>query len=224
MVLPASDAGDLAIARARIDESTAARRVRDYASARAKAAEAVQLLLTGSAAEQGAGSIALLDAAAFAAANAQDAPTAEIAWSRVVEVRLSVLPEGHPNLQAARGNLAMTIRLLGDLPRARELLEKVLEVYSRQPPTSQLDMARARQALAATLHALGDLQGARSLQEQMLEALSRTLPDDHPDLQSARGNLALTIKTVGDLQGARALEEKVLEVARVLCPTVTPTS
>ncbi|MFN0008091.1 MAG: hypothetical protein ACKVXR_09310, partial [Planctomycetota bacterium] len=44
---------------------------------------------------------------------------AETAWSNALRHRLRTLPEEHPYLQAARTNLAGTIRALGDLQGAR---------------------------------------------------------------------------------------------------------
>ncbi|MEQ8766697.1 MAG: CHAT domain-containing tetratricopeptide repeat protein, partial [Planctomycetota bacterium] len=111
----------------------------------------------------------------------------------------------------ARGNLAMTMSVLGDLPGARALQEQVLEVLSRTLPEDHPDLQTARLNLAGTMADLGDLPGARALFEQVLEFLSRTLPEDHPLLQTARGNLALTMADLGDLPGARALREQVLE-------------
>ncbi|HKB17048.1 MAG TPA: CHAT domain-containing tetratricopeptide repeat protein, partial [Planctomycetota bacterium] len=90
----------------------------------------------------------------------------------------------------ARGNLAFTIKALGDLPGARALEEKVLEVRSRALPEDHPDLQLTRANLAVTLQMLGDLLGARAHFEKVLEVYARTLPEDHPDLQLARQYLA----------------------------------
>jgi tetratricopeptide (TPR) repeat protein len=132
------------------------------------------------------------------------------------------MPDDHPDLQRARGDLAVTIKALGDLPRAKALEERILEVRTRTLPDDHPDLQLARGNLAVTIKALGDLPGAKTLEEKVLEVRTRTLPDDHPDLQLARGNLAVTIKALGDLPGAKALEEKVLEVRTRTLPDDHP--
>ena len=44
---------------------------------------------------------------------------------------LQALPDDHPDLQWIRGNIALTMKKLGDLHGARELGEKVLKVFTR---------------------------------------------------------------------------------------------
>ncbi|HKB15563.1 MAG TPA: tetratricopeptide repeat protein, partial [Planctomycetota bacterium] len=144
------------------------------------------------------------------------------ACGRVRDFREGFLPPDHPDLQAARLNLAVTIEALGDLPGARALEEKVLEVRTRTLPEDHPDLQAARQGLAATICTLGDLQGARALQEEVLKVRSRTLPEDHPNVQAARLDLARTIFSLGDLAGARALFEKVLEVRSRTLPEDHP--
>ena len=197
---------DLSRERELLDEAKASLTSFDYATARAKATEAVCALLGRPEADRDATWLVLLDRAGHVAADTQDARTARAAWEQVLEVRSRTLPDDHPDLQAARQNLAVTI-CAARRPRGRAglLEEKVLEVRSRTLPDDHPDLQAARQNLAATIYALGDLAGARALLEKVLEVRSRTLPDDHPDLQAARGNLAVTIGALGDLAGARAL-------------------
>ena len=69
----------------------------------------------------------------------------------MLEVESRTLPDDHPDLQAARGNLAVTIEALGDLAGARALEEKVLEVRSRTLPDEHPDLQLARGNLAETI-------------------------------------------------------------------------
>jgi len=208
----AAAAADLSRGHALIAESQAALETSDYSTARALSAEAVALLLARPQSEQDEAWSKLLDSAGRSAYAAQDARTANTAWQRVFDVRRATLPDEHPDVRAVRGNLAMTLRLLGDLAGARVLEEESLAIDLRTLPDDHPELQASRGNLALTIRALGDLEGSRALSEKVLEVHSRTLPDDHPDLQRARQNHAETIAMLGDLPGALALERKVLEV------------
>ena len=157
-----------------------------------------------------------------AAYQAGDLGAAHAAWQAVHRHREASLPDDHPNLQLARGNLAATKKALGDLAGALALQEKVLAVLSATQPDDHPGLQTARGNLAATKRVQGDLAGALALQEKVLAVRLATLPDDHHDLQVARGNLANTKKELGDLPGALALEEKVLAVFSATLPDDQP--
>jgi CHAT domain-containing protein len=190
----------------------AALAAQDYAGARAKAAEAIELCLSSEGDAPTENELRVLAELASIAYEAGEPRAAERARRRVLEVRSRALANDDPELQSARMDLAVTIRQLGDLPGARALFEQVLEVRSRTLAADHADVLAARHALAQTLRPLGDLQGARALFEQVLEVRSRTLGDDHRDLQATREGLGVTLFALGDLQRARPLLEKVLEV------------
>ncbi len=213
---------DLTRERTLIDESEAARKSSDYATARTKAAEAVASLLARPEAEQDEAWLALLESAGQSAWDARDTRAANTAWQRVFDIRLATLPDDHPALQKARQNFAGTIRVLGELAGARVLYEKVLEVRTRTLPDDHPELQAARKNLALTLKEFGDLEGARDLEEKVLEIRTRTLPDDHPELQGTRNNLAGTMREFGDLEGARILQEKVLEIQSRTLPDDHP--
>lgn len=215
-------AADLTAPRRSVDESNAAREAGDYATARAKAAEAVTDLLARPAAAQDAAWLTLLELAGFAASAAQDPQTTKRAFQRTYEVRLATCPEDDRLLQQARANLASTMANLGDLAGARALEEKALEVLSRTIPADDRNLQLARMNLALTMKDQGDLVGSNALLEQVLEVFSRTLPDHDPDLQRARTNLAMTKRALGDVEGSRALQEQVLEVLSRTLPDDHP--
>jgi len=131
------------------------------------------------------------------------------AWEPVLTQRRRTLPGAHPDLQAVRFNVALTLASLGDHERGRALLEQVHEVLAQQLPEEHLDLQRVRQSLALTLKALGELPTARALEQRVLDSYSRTLPDEHRDLQRARQNLAGTLQEQGQLDAAHALFERV---------------
>ena len=114
----------------------------------------------------------------------------------------------HPDLLAARFNLASSMYEMGDLAGARALEESVLAAFERILPADHPDLLSARLNLARSMEAMGDLAGARALQESVLAARERILPADHPDLLRARNNLASSMHEMGDLAGARALDRK----------------
>ncbi|MCU0865600.1 MAG: CHAT domain-containing protein, partial [Planctomycetes bacterium] len=134
----------------------------------------------------------------------------------------ATLPDTHPDLQAARHNLANTKFDLGDLPGALALRERVLAVRSATLPDTHPDLQAARGSLANTKFALGDLPGALALLEQVLGVCSTMLPDTHPDMQIVRLSLANAKRSLGDLQGALALEEQVLALCSATLPDTHP--
>jgi tetratricopeptide (TPR) repeat protein len=112
------------------------------------------------------------------------------------------------------GNLAETLRAVGDLAGARSLQEAALETERRILGDEHPGTLTSISNLALTLSALGDLAGARSFQEAVLEDRRRILGDEHPDTLRSIGNLASTLRALGDLAGGRSLQEAALEARR----------
>ena len=142
--------------------------------------------------------------------DAHDSGVAARLWAAWMRFEERAHPAEHADLQAARGNLALTMKQQGDLLGVRLLEQQVLAVRERTLPAEHPDLLAARLNLAVTMNVQGDLPGARALFEQVLAVCERTLPADHRGLQAARLNLALTMKQQGDLPGARALQERAL--------------
>ena len=133
---------------------------------------------------------------------------------RVVERALRMLGLEHPGTLVAMGNLAESLRELGDLKGAREQQERVLEARRRVLGEEHPHTIRAMNNLALVLQAQGDLKGAREQQERVLEVSRRVLGEENPDTLMVMGNLAGTLHAQGNLDGARTLEERVLEARR----------
>ncbi|MFN0006545.1 MAG: tetratricopeptide repeat protein [Planctomycetota bacterium] len=218
----APTAADLSHERHLVEEARAAATRADLVTSRAKASEAIELLLARPQRDRGTGWIELLGNAGRTASEARDTNAARVAFEEVLEVYSLSLPDDHPDIQAARHDLSLTLCALREFAGARALMQKILESRSRTLPDEHPDVQWARGNLAFTLRMLGELTAARELEEKVLEVRSRTLPDDHPDLQMARGNLANTLKALGDLAAARALLEKVLEVRSRTLPDEHP--
>jgi len=127
------------------------------------------------------------------------------------DLALSMYAMGdHPELLLARGNLASSMRQIGDLAGARALRESVLAGYERTLPADHPDLLLARGNLANSMDDMGDLAEGHALHESVVAGFERTLSGDHPDLLLARGNLASSMRQMGDSAGARALNESVV--------------
>ncbi|MFT5049214.1 MAG: hypothetical protein ACI8QZ_000604 [Chlamydiales bacterium] len=165
---------------------------------------------------------ALFDIGALAYNEVMSLRGSRDAWERAARHRMRSLPEDHPELIAARGNLANSMQAMGDLSGARALNESVLAAYERTLPEDHPNLLRARLNLANPMQAMGDLSGARALRESVVAAFERTLPEDHLNLLHARLQLAVSIKAMGDLAGGRALNESVLAAYERILPEDHP--
>jgi CHAT domain-containing protein len=101
------------------------------------------------------------------------------------------LPPDHPDLLAAKQNLAATRAALGDLAGAHELEEYVHAARERLLPPDHPDVLSAKGNLAATRKALGDLSGAleltRSLLASQLAVVTRLRGESPRVARSAAG-------------------------------------
>ena len=171
---PSSQETDSVLVRARdlFEEAQSAREANDQSAARAKASEAIEMLLEAGEGVVSKARLSLLEDLGSLAYQTGELGPAKLAWSRVLEVLSETLPGDHPDLQKVRGDLAVTIQLLGDFQGARAMQEQVLDVCSRTLPDDHPDLQRARANLAITIQALGDLQGVRALQEKVLTCVA----------------------------------------------------
>ena len=147
---------------------------------------------------------------------------ARAAWTMHVEFCERTLPTNHPDLQAARSNLAMARSALWELHEARELQESVVSVYERTLSATHRHLQVARLNLAVTMSQLGELEAARGLFEAVVNVFGQILAPNHPDLQVARTNLAQTMRFLGELQQARKIEEDVLAIYERDLPVEDP--
>ncbi len=147
--------------------------------------------------------------AGLAAQGLAGLPPAGKAFAEAHTIHERYLPPDHPDLLAAKANLAIARRALGDLAGANALFEALLAARERLLPIDHPDLLATKQGLAITRVGLGDLAGANAMFEAVLAARERLLPADHPDVLSARQNLAGTRYELGDPAGAKALLEAV---------------
>jgi hypothetical protein len=113
----AASPDDATISRARaiLDEGRKARDGGDIAGARAKAVEAIELLLAAPNARESQACLRLLNDLGKLADDAGELRGAEKAARAGVEMHSRTLPDDHLDLQSWRGDLAETLRQLGDL-------------------------------------------------------------------------------------------------------------
>jgi len=83
------------------------------------------------------------------------------------------LPADHPDRLAAMEILACSLRLKGDLPRARELIERVLEVRGRTLPADHPDLQTTRVERARILAEQGERQALRIELGKLAEGVRR---------------------------------------------------
>ena len=130
--------------------------------------------------------------------------------------------EEDPGTLRAFDNVARTLELMGDLPRARKVEEQALTEIRRVRGEEHPDTLVAANRLAVTLNAQGELAGARKLGEWVQTTSRRLRGEEHPDTLTAMNNLALTLKAQGDLAGAWKLQEQVLQARHRLLGSEHP--
>ncbi len=224
LACPETDETRAAVERAKalLANAEAAEAEKDFERARAIVAEAIDVLRGARGREQSSRITELAWRSGFVADRLGAIDACWVAWNLTLAARERALPEDHPDLLAARLNLASMMRMRGDLVGARALAERVLAARERLLHGDHPDLVRARQNLASMMFEQGDLAGARSLFERVLRSRERTLLADHPDLLAARRNLAATLAEQGDLAGARAIEERALADAERTLPADHP--
>jgi hypothetical protein len=120
------------------------------------------------------------------------------------------LGDEHLTTLLTMGNLAWTLRVDGQLPRALELQERVVGERRRLQGDEHPDSLWAMGNLAMMLFDNGEHGRARSLQEQVLLIGRNTENQEHPATIWAMASLALTLRDLGELERAQQLQEDVV--------------
>ena len=217
---------DLSRERELLDEAKASLTSFDYATARAKATEAVCALLGRPEADRDATWLVLLDRAGHVAADTQDPTTANSAWQQVLEVRSRTLPGDHPDLQAARQNLAITHRATRATSRARGPCSSRCSRSARARfPTTTPTCRRRGRTSPSRSYALGRSRGragaVRAGPRGPLAHAARRPPRPPAGAGEPRRH-DQGARRPGGRAGAR--RSRCSRSARARCPTTTPTS
>ncbi len=197
-------------ARGLLKEAEEAEKVRDFAAAREKLAQARERLQSAPGAVDDAVVASVWGILSPIAQAAGDIPSQLQSVRRIRDLAERTFPRDHPSLQVARINAGSVSRRGGDLAASRALLEDVVRVRSRILPEDDPALLNALNEYAITLGMLGDLQGSRVVFERVLAARERTLPEGDPGLARARINCAVALASMGDYLGARAIEDRLI--------------
>jgi tetratricopeptide (TPR) repeat protein len=142
---------------------------------------------------------------------------AEGPFKQVMETRMRVLGEDHPDTLTSMANLASTYRNQGRWRESESLGVQVMEtsmsVLGEDHPDTLASMAN----LASTYRNQGRWRESESLGVQVMETSMRVLGEDHPDTLTIMANLASTYWNQGRWREAESLGVQVMETSmRVL--------
>jgi TIR domain/Tetratricopeptide repeat len=116
-------------------------------------------------------------------------PQARVVGERILVAANGIFSGSHPVTLSAMGNLAVTLKALGEAREARRLEEEVLEGRREVLGARHPDTLSAMGNLAVTLVALGHWDKARALLEAALAQMRIVLGESHPDTCRAQANL-----------------------------------
>ncbi len=201
-----------------LKEAREARDSGDFPTAREKLAAALKSLTDSPGSPDDFACIQVLSDIGGTAYGCGDLRLARDALSVVHDYCEKTMPPDSLRLQAARDNLALMMKSLGELKPARALQEQVLAVFERTLPEDDPDLQKTRLNLAATLKAMGEPEAAKVLEDKALAVFERTRPDDDQDLCAVRQNLAVTLRLLGNLDAALVLQHKVLATCESTLP------
>lgn len=121
----------------------------------------------------------------------------------------AALGASDPRVSVLLKHVAIGLKSLSVLPRAKELLETALRLALKNLDEEDPSIATLRSYLALVLQDLGELPRAKELLELALAAGLKS--QDHPSVAICRSNLALVLKDLGAPAQARELLELALE-------------
>ena len=127
------------------------------------------------------------------------------------------LPSEHPDVLAARGNLASWLRTAGRVGEAVEQLQALLVDSVRVLGADHPDTLTTRDNLALSLGASGRVGEAAEQLQALLADSVRVLGADHPDTLTTRNNLAGWLGEAGRVDEAvEQLQALLVDSVRVL--------
>lgn len=138
-------------------------------------------------------------------------PEAERLGVQVMEARIRVLGEKHPNTLTSVERLASTYRAQGLWPKAEELQLRVMEARKRVLGEEHPDTLNSMANLSLTYGDQGRWQRVEELQMRVMEARITVLGKEHPDTLTSMANLVWTYYKQGRLDKAEELGLRVKE-------------
>jgi tetratricopeptide (TPR) repeat protein len=125
----------------------------------------------------------------------------------------AVLGGDDPGVSVLLDRLAVALRSLGELLRAKELLELALQSDLRNVGEDHPSVAKRRSNLALVLRDLGEASLAKELLELALESDLKNHGEGHMSVATRRSNLAAVLQDLGEPRPAKELLELALEWA-----------
>ncbi|MGH3825649.1 MAG: tetratricopeptide repeat protein [Pseudonocardiaceae bacterium] len=135
-------------------------------------------------------------------------------FERALDLRRSLLGEGHPDTLESAGSLSLNLWNLGQYERARELGEDTLTRCRRVLGDDHPHTQNSTLVIAISLWALGQHERARQLAGDTLTSCRRVLGDDHTLTLASASRLAATLSKLGQHEQARQLGEDTLTHCR----------
>ncbi len=139
-------------------------------------------------------------------------PDARRMFERALAIREKALGETHAATAESLNNLALLLRIQGDLEGALPLCARALAIYEMTVGPDDPDTAMAMETLAAVEKERGDISGSRRLYENALAIRERKLASDPSGVARCLNNLALVMQRQNDLGSARPLLERALAI------------
>lgn len=135
-------------------------------------------------------------------------------FERALDIRRTLLPDGHPDIIWSLHDLGHALKYLGMLPEAQRCLERALELRRRTLGTSHPDTVGNLIDLAFVLKDQEKFDDARRLFEEALRLREAELGETHPDTVTCLDNIGLVYKDQGNLQEARRQFERALSITK----------
>lgn len=130
----------------------------------------------------------------------------------IVETRLRILGNEHPDTLESTADLARMYRTIGQYAKAVELKSHVLSVRKKLYGEEHDDTLMAMAYLAHSYRDKGEFEKAVGLEEKVLEVRMRMSDPEHPTTLQAMAHLGTTYYCQGRYREAAELQEKALEV------------
>ena len=137
-------------------------------------------------------------------------------YQQALDIRKTVLGDGHPYTAISLNNLAGLYESLGDYPQALPLYQQALDISKTVLGYRHPDTAQSLNNLAALYYSLGDYAQALPLYQQALDIRKTVLGDRHPDTAQSLNNLAALYVAQGDYALALPLYQQALDICKTV--------
>jgi tetratricopeptide (TPR) repeat protein len=131
---------------------------------------------------------------------------------RALAISEKTLGPEHLSTATTLNNLALSLKVMGDLAGARPCYERSLAIIEKALGPEHPDVATSLSNLAELLRDQGNLSDARPLLERALGIDEKIRGPEHPEVATDLNNLALLLQDQGDVVAAKPLHERALAI------------